>query len=495
MLRFFCQPSNQTHRMGRREWLRIGGVFGLDWALLNTGRSAAAGQRVPVDPPAGKARSHPPQAPARPPGFGRARSVILVFCSGGQSQLDTWDPKPDAPEQVRGEFRAVPTAVPGTFVCEHLPQLARLADRYTIVRSMSHEDLDHGSAFYLSMTGHYHNRRSSNPPPAESDYPTHGAVLKRIRPSRDFVQTAVHVNGPAYVPNVLGPGQFGGLLGRDFDPMVIGNVLEERVVVPGLAPVEDVPGPRLSARRSLLETLDRAPRLMEHNRALLDMDGLYGQAYRMLSDPKTRGAFDLQAEPTRLRERYGMNRSGQACLLARRLVEAGVPLVTVIWSHNNRGQDLHPEDTDFYGWDTHNDIFEALKVHLLPRFDQGFSALLEDLDERGLLDETLVLCFGEFGRAPLVALEPRFAGSSPGRKHWASVYSVVLAGAGVSRGQVLGASDARGAFPTTEAYGPWDIAATVYAALGIDPAGHYTDFTGRAFPIATGKPIAELYAG
>ena len=213
----------------------------------------------------------------------------------------------------------------------------------------------------------------------------------------------------------------------------------------------------------------------------------------MLARPQAREAFDLSREPESLRNRYGRNRSGQACLLARRLVQAGVPLVTVIWSHNNRGQDIDPTNTDLYGWDNHNDIFEGLQHHLLPRFDQGFSALIEDLDEKGMLEDTLVICMGEFGRAPLVALERNFAGATPGRKHWSSVYSIAMAGAGVQRGAVIGESDSRGAFPRTEAYGPWDVTATMFSALGINPHQLYYDLVDRPIPICDGRVISALY--
>jgi hypothetical protein len=266
------------------------------------------------------------------------------------------------------------------------------------------------------------------------------------------------------------------------------------IAVPGLMPQPALPPVRLHTRQTLLQSLDSYARELQQNPALLDMQVLYREAFEMLDRPAARQAFDLTQESERLRDRYGRNRSGQACLLARRLVEAGVPLVTVLWNQSNRGQDLRPDDPDAWGWDTHNDIFQGMREHLLPRFDQSFSALLEDLDDRGLLEDTLVICAGEFGRAPLVALEKRFAGSSPGRKHWASVYSVVFAGAGVSRGRVVGASDSRGAYPATTSYGPWDIAATAFSALGVDPAGHYTDATGRPFAISTGRPIEELYA-
>jgi uncharacterized protein (DUF1501 family) len=181
-------------------------------------------------------------------------------------------------------------------------------------------------------------------------------------------------------------------------------------------------------------------------------------------------------------------------LLARRLLEAGVPLVTVIWNHSNRGQDRYPTDTAEYGWDTHNDIFESLKVHLCPRFDSTMATLLSDLDDRGLLDETLVVCMGEFGRAPKVAVEPNFAGSAPGRKHWAAAYSLLLAGAGVQRGAVVGRSDRLGAEVVTRRYAPWDIAATMFAALGIDPAGHYHDELDRPYPISIGRAIDEIYS-
>lgn len=436
-----------------------------------------------------------PDGSARPRGFGRAKSVILIFASGGQSQIDTWDPKPGAPADVRGDFRAISTAQPGVAFCEHLPRAARVADRLTIVRNLSHEDLDHGSAAYLALTGRYHPRRSSNPLPASNDYPTYGAVLKQMRPTGRFLYEAVHVNGPALVPRTLAPGQNGGFLGREFEPMLLGDVSREQIAIPGLTAQQELTLPRLDERRSLRQNLEGLSRKFEQNQDALDMNRLYARAYELLASPRFRRAFDLGDEPPALRDRYGRHRSGQACLMARRLVEAGVPLVNVIWNHSNRGQDDDPTDTDVYGWDTHNDIFEALKVHLLPRFDESFATLIEDLDQRGLLDETLVVCMGEFGRAPKVALEPRFAGATPGRKHWADVYSIVMAGAGVTRGGVVGASDRLGGEPVGERYGPWDVAATMFSALGVDPHGHYHDALGRPFEATVGSPIEAVYGG
>jgi hypothetical protein len=476
MLRFVCERRSTGGSITRREWLRLGGLAGLGLAGLGL-RSPAAS----------------PTRSQRLAGFGRARSVILVYASGGQSQLDTWDPKPDAPVEIRGDFRPTRTAVPGTLVCEHLPRLARLTHLYTIVRNVAHDDLDHGSATYLALTGHFHARKSGNPPPAPADQPTYGALLHRVRPARRQPYTAVHVNGPALVPEQPAPGQYAGLLGRGCEPLLLGDVSAGPLDLGGLDPLPGLPPVRTEGRRSLLQALDGYRRRLGQERALLDMDTMYRRAYELLSARQFRRAFDLSREAAAVRERYGRNRSGQACLLARRLVEAGVPWVTVVWNHSNRGQDRAPGQTDWYGWDTHNDIFEALRDHLLPRFDQGFSALLLDLEQRGLLDETLVVCLGEFGRAPQVALEARFAGSAPGRKHWASVYSLVMAGAGVARGGVVGASDRIAAYPRTPPVGPWDVAATMFAALGVDPGSTYQDLTGRPLPLTTGRPIRELY--
>ena len=476
MLNLVDSFATANRPLSRRAWLRAGSLAALGSAL--GGRQAASDSKT-----------------IQSPGFGRAKSVLLVFASGGQSQIDMWDPKPNAPLDVRGAFSPISTAVPGVQFCEHMPRIARIADRLTLVRSMSHEDLDHGTAVYLALTGCYHARRSGNPPVSPSDAPTFGAVLRRVRTSGRFVADAVHLNAPALVPEMPSPGQFAGLLGRACEPLVVGDVTSSADAFPGLTLQADLPTGRLSERLSLKGSLDRAWEQLDREQRAVDMNRLYAEAYQMLSSPQARQAFDLDDEPAALRDRYGRHRSGQALLLARRLVEAEVPYVNVIWNHSNRGQDDYPDETDQYGWDTHNDIFDSLRSRLLPRFDESFSALIEDLDQRGLLETTLVICMGEFGRAPRVALEPKFAGATPGRKHWPTVYSIALAGAGVQRAAVVGASDRLGAEPITERYGPWDVAATIFHALGIDPAGHYTDPLERPFPIATGRPIEAIYRG
>lgn len=426
------------------------------------------------------------------PGFGRAKSVVVVVASGGQSQLETFDPRPDAPREVRGQFGAIETSVPGTFLCEHLPRLATLADRYALVKSMSHEDLDHGSALYLALTGQYHARRSGNPPPKETDHPFFGSVLEQLRPPSRFLRTSVLVNGPALVPFEPGPGQFPGLLGRRFDSLVIGDVSTGEAAVSGLEQLEQINSQRQMQRQKLLLNIEGTQ--PQRSQPAIDMQTLYQQAYAMLDRPAAREALNLTVERPQVRERYGLHRAGQACLLARRLVEAEVPLITVMWNHSNRGQDRYPDDEEQYGWDTHNDIFDVMGRSLLPRFDQSFSALLDDLHDRGLLDSTLVVCMGEFGRAPVVALESRFAGATPGRKHWPFAYSILMAGAGVRSGATVGSTDRHAAYPTSTKCGPWDVIATIFHALGIDPGGHFHDSTNRPYPISSGRVISELYA-
>lgn len=460
--------------MRRRDWIRL-----------------VAGAGLPLVAPIPARAARRPPVPSRSDGFGRAQSVILVLASGGQSQLETWDPRPEAPADIRGAFGVIQTPVPGTVLGEHLPRLAALANRYAIVRTMSHEDLDHGSALYLTLTGHYHPRRSSNPPPRETDLPFIGSILEQLHPTSQFLRSSVIVNGPALVPWEPGPGQYPGLLGRRFDPLILGDVSREEPGIPGLEDLEGLSPERRGRRRRLLSHLEALGTDVRHPR--VEMSTLYAQAFEMLERPAVRGIVDLETEPAPVRDRYGRHRPGQACLMARRLVEAGVPLVTVVWNHSNRGQDRDPDDFDQHGWDTHNDIFDVLRQSLLPRFDQSFSALLEDLDNRGLLDSTLVVCLGEFGRAPLVALERNFAGQSPGRKHWAAAYSVVLAGAGVQGGHIVGATDRHAAYPVTTPFGPWDLAATVFHALGIDSTGHYYDNAQRPYPICSGQPIRQLY--
>lgn len=456
MNRFLLRVAPAGSLPSRRDWLRLSIPLFL---------AAQSGQARPLAP--------------------RAKSVLVVFTSGGMSQIDTIDPKPNAPEEIRGAFRTIPSALSSVRVCEHLPRIAKLLDRVTILRSMTHDDADHGSACYLTLTGQFHQQKSANPPPRPTDFPALGAVLHRVRPTDRFPHSAFHINGPLLAPIEESAGQYGGFLGRGYDPIELGNVTEGSTLLNGLTP--PVAGERYADRRILVDQLDKRPLLSDSHPQLVR------KAYELVDSRPVREAFDLTKESEKLRDRYGRYRAGQACLLGRRLVEAGVPWVTVFFNHCIRGQDDHPDSTDEYGWDTHNDIFDAMRNHLLPRFDQSFATLLEDLDTRGLLKETLVVCIGEFGRAPLVALEKNFAGTSPGRKHWPRCYSVILAGAGIRRGAIYGASDRRGAYPQANPVSPGDLYATLFHALGLAAETHYTDLANRPQRMTTGEPVTALF--
>lgn len=431
---------------------------------------------------AGALAAKPAVAPVR-----RAKSVLVVFASGGQSQLETWDPKPNAPAENRGAFGSIPTSVPGVRFSEHLPRVAKLANKLTVVRSMTHDDLDHGSACYLALTGQFHPRKSSNPPASPTDFPTLGAVVHRVRPTDRFPHSAVHLNGPILLPELTGPGNSAGFLGRAYDPFVVPDPLDTATLVNGLTRPAEVPAARGASRRDLLAKLEAKATVAAQHAAST------AAAFSVLDSAAVREAFDLDREPAKVRDRYGRYRAGQTCLLARRLVEAGVPWITAFFNHSIRGQDKFPHDTDAYGWDTHNDIFEAMRDHLLPRFDQTFSTLLTDLDERGLLKDTLVVAMGEFGRSPIVALEKNFDGTTPGRKHWGGCYSVVLAGGGIKEGFVYGSSDRRAAYPQADPTTPGDLTATLLYALGLDPGGHYTDAANRPYRLCSGEPVRKLF--
>jgi hypothetical protein len=413
-------------------------------------------------------------------GFGRARSCILIFQWGGPSQLDTWDPKPDAPAEIRGEFGTIATSVPGVRISEHFPLLAAQTHRLAIVRSMSHDDPAHLSTAHRLLTGHLAPTPYSDAAgPSPRDWPHLGSLVARCHPSEGAIPPAVTmpwvVAHPA-APGGKAPGQHGGWLGKGYDPFrVEGDPNAQGFRVDGLGQPDGVTPERMDGRRSLLEAL-RDPVAVESKSARA-WDGFQGRALDALASAEARGAFRIDREDPRVRDRYGRNIHGQCLLLARRLVEAGVKLVTVNW--HNDGQNF---------WDTHGDNFNQLKNRLMPPADRGFAALLEDLDARGLLDETLVVWAGEFGRAP------RITKGNAGREHWPRCYSVALAGAGVAGGQVHGASDRWAAYPARDPAGPDDLGATILHALGIDPAGELTDPVGRPLRINNGQPLTQLFS-
>jgi hypothetical protein len=413
----------------------------------------------------------------------RARAIIFLHQFGGPSHHDTVDMKPDAPAEVRGEFRPIPTNVPGIQVCERLPGLARVADKLTVLRSLHHEMKNHNSAGYYSLTGHAPPTDDQRLRDTRDLFPAYGSVVSRFAPAAGGMPTFV-----AY-PYVIRdgsvtPGQHASFLGKTYDPFFLSQDpnspdfrLPELSLPAGLGP------DRLDNRREVLRLIDRQTELLEFSARARGIDENYDAALRMLTAPQVKKAFDLSAEPASVRDRFGRTTFGQGCLLARRLVEAGARFVTVYFSPIIGG--------DASGWDTHGfdnkPMYPILKKYLLPITDRVLPALLHDLDERGLLDETLVVWVGEFGRTPRI-------NDKAGRDHWPQCYPALLAGGGVKRGHVYGASDKHGAYPSVDPVRPDDLAATMFHVLGIDPRTEVLDPLNRPLPLAAGNPIDGVLA-
>jgi hypothetical protein len=424
-----------------------------------------------------RAREIAPRSPQG--GFGRAKSCILIFLWGGPSQLDTWDPKPSAPEDIRGPFRAIATSVPGISISEHFPLLAQQVHRLAIVRSLNHDDAAHLSTAHRLLTGHLAPTPYSDAAgPSPRDWPHLGALVSKLRPTPGALPSAVNMPWTVMHPAAPGgkaPGQDAGWLGKAYDPFHLeGDPNRAGFHVDGLDLPDGISQRRLARRRTLVEELVGASGLS--GQTPHSWDGYQQRALDGLISAEARGAFLIDREDPRLRDRYGRHIHGQCLLLARRLIEAGVGLVTVNW-HN---------DGHFF-WDTHGDNFNQLKNRLMPPADQGFSALLEDLDCRGLLDETLVVWVGEFGRTP------RIIKANSGREHWPHCYSAVLAGAGVRRGSVFGSSDRWAAYPASDPVSPDDLGATILFALGIEPATMVKDALDRPLKINDGSPLLALF--
>jgi hypothetical protein len=454
-------------RLTRREMLRLGGLGALGLSLpdLLTARQIQA-------------------APAPVSGsFGKAKSCILLFLMGGPPQHSTWDPKPGAPVEIRGEFGPIRTAVPGMHICELMPRLARWTNHLALLRAVSTGDNAHSSSGYYMMTGRPHqpmNFENANPG-APNDWPTLGALVQSFRRGTGMLPPAVRL--PHRIFNTDGsvwPGQDSGFLGRTADPWLFTcqpGAPEFRI--PEFSLDAQMSSPRLHDRQTLLQRLDRQLADAQRSGALATYHGQQQQAFDILVSAQSGGAVQLGREPAVVRDRYGRSPFGQSVLLARRLVEAGVGLVQVNWY---RGPD---EPSDNPCWDSHVNESERLKRVLVPPMDQAFAALLEDLVQRGMLDETLVVCLAEFGRTP------RFNGRA-GRDHWGPVFSVALAGGGIRGGIIHGASDAHGAQPLDGRVQPQDLTATILHCLGIHPDSHILDRLGRPIAACTGEVIRQI---
>lgn len=440
--------------LSRRELLRLGSIGSLGLALPEL---LAADER------------------ARTTGIApRADSCIIVHLNGGPSHLDMWDLKPQAPDDVRGEFQPIASSLPGVPVCEHLPRLAKWMHACTLIRSMHHSvNNAHAAAVYVSLTGHDRGEIGGGTRP--TDNPTPGSVVSLLRPPP--AHAVPHAVLPYVTKEGAGgppqPGFFGGWMGRAHDPLwILRDPNAADFAVPEFTLQTDVPVERLTGRGELLRQLNDRLESPENASGLGAMTRFQRRAIDVLTSSATQTALKISQEPDKVRESYGRNIYGQSVLLARRLIEAGTRVVTVSWAPDANAT-----------WDTHGSNFKKLKNPLLPQFDAAISSLLEDLQQRGLLDRTLVAVLGDFGRTPKINK------NDAGRDHWNFCYSILFAGGGMRRGYVHGASDKIGAFPADRPVTPGDAIATLYHCLGVDPRGQLYDSVQRPHRIV---PIGDV---
>ncbi len=422
-----------------------------------------------------------------------AKSCILLYLWGGPPQQDMWDLKPEAPEGIRSQFKPIDTVVPGIQICDQLPHVAQHTDKMAIIRSYTHPSNLHEVGVYHTLTGKINNtlvvpRNQRN----RNDFPHPGSVVSYFS-TPGAMPASVTIPSPIGHDGVIYSGTYAGFLGAQHDPMELKPPGEVKKAAPhSLDLLDGIDSTRLQARFGLLKILEEQDRLVQKQGPMQGVAGLEQfreQAYRMLTSPESRGAFELAGESDKLRDRYGRNEYGESFLLARRLIESGVRLVTVVWSY------ICPDGNVANVWDNHGGTgslggiggYAMLKQkYCLPPLDLAYSALLEDLQARGLLDETLVVMLGEFGRTPQI-------NKAQGRDHWGACQSVILAGGGVRGGQVHGSSDQHAAYPRSNPVAPEDVIATMYHALGIPPESLIHDRENRPHRISEGRPLVELF--
>ncbi len=455
MLAITDQGTRLCDGMTRREWLRIGrlGLTGLSLPGLLHAKPQAA----------------------------KYKSCIVLFFLGGPPQHETWDPKPDAPAEIRGDLKPIASATPGLHVGELMPKTARLTEKIAVLRAVCTNDSAHSSSGYYMTTGHPHAPVGveNAKPGAPNDWPSLGAMVRRLHRGKSGLPSAITLpEQSANDGNLTWPGQDAGFLGRGSDPWLLNcDPNADHFEIPGLNLPSDIPAMRFDGRRALLDQVNGHLDAVHRSGNLAGFNQQTQQAVDLLSSPNARRAFDINKEPPAVRDRYGRNPFGQSALLARRLVEAGVPLLRVNWVRVkgalNNGH-----------WDTHGKNTAAMK-QLMPLMDQTYSALLEDLGDRGLLDDTLVVWTGEFGRTPKL-------NAGGGRDHWGNVFSVALAGGGVRGGIVHGASDQIGGYPRDGRVLPEDLTATIFHCLGISHHSEIHDTLGRPLAITRGQPIQQV---
>ncbi len=450
----------------RRDWLRVGalGALGLTLPALWNARAQAA--------PAVRSGS-----------FGKAKACIIVGLTGGPPQHETWDPKPDAPAEIRGPFQPIASSLPGLQVCDLMPKLAQQAHHFAVLRAVSTRDNAHSSSGYYMLTGVPHaplNVENARPG-APNNWPSLAALVNRLKARPGGMPASVVI--PEHIwndGNIPWPGQDAGFLGRAADPWLVHcDPSSPGFQVPAIAMPEGMTPLRFDGRRALLEQVNRHLDDVDRSAAAANYGNQFQQALDMMRSGTVRRAFDVQQEPATMRDRYGRSRWAQSLLLARRLVEAGMALVQINWTR--MGTNLPNQG----GWDTHAQNAQSLRSHLMPIMDRAVSALIADLAARGMLDETLVVWMGEFGRTPR-------HNANAGRDHWGSVFSLALAGGGIRPGVVHGSSDRQGAYPREGTVLPQDITATIFHCLGVAPGAEVHDTLGRPIPVSRGQVIRQI---
>lgn len=462
--RFACSGFKATHLL-RRDVLQVGGLgmLGLTMPKLLAAAEAQAKAIVPT-----------------------AKSIVFLYQFGGPSHGDTLDMKPHAPDGVRSQFKPIATSCPDIQICEHLPSLAKVMNKVTLVRTVHHKMKNHNSASYQALTGYA--------PPVDDIrlrdsielFPAYGSIVDRLAPNTNGLPTFVAY--PYVISDgAITPGQHASFLGKGHDPLLITeDPATPNFKLPQLSLPRGLTVDRLQDRRAMQQLINQQTKSLDESAEARGLNSYFEKALSMLNSTKVRDAFDLSQEPESMRRRYGPTTYGQSCLLARRLIEAGVKFVNAYFASNIGGR-----STTDGGWDTHGfdntRMYPIIKAWHLPVTDQTLPVFLNDLEDRGLLDSTLVVWMGEFGRTPKI-------NANISRDHWPDCYTVLLAGGGIKRGFVYGRSDKNGAYPDRDPVPIGDIAATMFQALGIDPATHLYDALKRPLPIAAGKPVMELFA-
>ena len=475
----FCDGSS------RREFMKVGslGLFGLtlqdvlrlqDKARASTGTARYEGST----------------------GFGSAKSVIVLFLQGGPSHIDIWDPKPDAPSNVRGEFKPIKTKIPGVQLSETMPMLADTLDKCTLIRSMSYTPaglFNHTAAIYQMLTGYEPTEVSPSgqlEPPSPNDFPTAGSWISKFRPPTEPVLPFVELPRPLQESSVIGKGGAAGFIGKAFDPYRLYQDPAKPIQLDDLELRKEVPADRLQRRFELLQGINGSMPALDKAVSSYALDKYYQNAFDLVLSGKARNAFDLTLESDDMRDRYGRFTFGQGALMARRLVEAGTRMVQLNWPSVANG---NPETT---AWDTHASNFGPLRDLHCPKLDRTLSALLGDMDEKGLLSETLIVAVGEFGRSPRLGVSTSGNTNSPdGRDHWPYCYTAMVAGAGIPGGRIYGESDATASSPKEKPVHPNDLLATIYYALGVEPNQEIYNHLNQPRDLVKGKPLMELWVG